>query len=312
MAARPTASPPPQNTSRRFQRIRESQRCRARRKPISDANLCSSFPRFAMACLIALTCREATPAARSPSLAIRLSDRRLRSACPRGDTSSPHCRDRLRPGAGRRGPNCSRVVLVRLDDLMRKLPVVTRSMPECRERRAHTIRRCVAAEGRFERCDVHAAHHGVAGGPREPRTAGSSRVAVPGRGRHSPAIPSAAMAVPRSGARAGSARGARHAKRPRQQGQGSAHGIRRRPESGEVLRLRAGAARRRRRHRRRRVRRAGRPVGLRQVDAAAHDRRARGDQPAARSRSAAGWSTTCRPRIATSPWCSRTTRSTRT
>ena len=33
---------------------------------------------------------------------------------------------------------------------------------------------------------------------------------------------------------------------------------------------------------------------------------------AARSRSAAGWSTTCRPRTATSPWCSRTTPSTRT
>ena len=32
----------------------------------------------------------------------------------------------------------------------------------------------------------------------------------------------------------------------------------------------------------------------------------------ATSRSAAGWSTTCRPRIATSRWSSRTTRSTRT
>ena len=29
-------------------------------------------------------------------------------------------------------------------------------------------------------------------------------------------------------------------------------------------------------------------------------------------RSATGWSTTCRPRTGTSPWCSRTTRSTRT
>ena len=37
----------------------------------------------------------------------------------------------------------------------------------------------------------------------------------------------------------------------------------------------------------RRVRRAGRPVGLRQVDAAAHDRRAGGRRPAARSASAA-------------------------
>jgi ABC-type nitrate/sulfonate/bicarbonate transport system ATPase subunit len=34
--------------------------------------------------------------------------------------------------------------------------------------------------------------------------------------------------------------------------------------------------------------------------------------PAATSRSVATWSTTCRPRTATSPWCSRTTRSTRT
>ncbi len=31
-----------------------------------------------------------------------------------------------------------------------------------------------------------------------------------------------------------------------------------------------------------------------------------------RSRSATAWSTTCRPRTATSPWCSRTTRSIRT
>ena len=42
---------------------------------------------------------------------------------------------------------------------------------------------------------------------------------------------------------------------------------------GEV----ADPARRRHRHRRRLVHRAGRPVGLRQVDAAAHDRRPRGD-----------------------------------
>ncbi len=32
----------------------------------------------------------------------------------------------------------------------------------------------------------------------------------------------------------------------------------------------------------------------------------------ARSPSAGAWSTPCRPRTATSPWCSRTTRSTRT
>ena len=34
--------------------------------------------------------------------------------------------------------------------------------------------------------------------------------------------------------------------------------------------------------------------------------------PAARSRSATGWSTSSSPRTATSPWCSRTTRSIRT
>ena len=42
------------------------------------------------------------------------------------------------------------------------------------------------------------------------------------------------------------------------------------------------------RHRRRRVRGPGRPVGLRQVDAAAHDRRAGEASPAARSASATG------------------------
>ena len=47
---------------------------------------------------------------------------------------------------------------------------------------------------------------------------------------------------------------------------------------------------------RRRVRRAGRAVGLRQVDAAAHARRARGDHRAARSPSTAGWSTRCAPK----------------
>ena len=45
----------------------------------------------------------------------------------------------------------------------------------------------------------------------------------------------------------------------------------------KTLRRRRGGARHRPRHRRQGVRRAGRPVGLRQVDDAAHDRRARGD-----------------------------------
>ena len=46
----------------------------------------------------------------------------------------------------------------------------------------------------------------------------------------------------------------------------------------QAFRIDAGDPRRRHRDRRRRVLRAGRAVGLRQVDAAAHDRRARGDQ----------------------------------
>ena len=62
----------------------------------------------------------------------------------------------------------------------------------------------------------------------------------------------------------------------------------------------------------RRVRRLRRAVRLRQVDAAAHDRRARGHLAAARSASAAGSSTTSSPPIAASPWCSSPTRSIRT
>ena len=54
------------------------------------------------------------------------------------------------------------------------------------------------------------------------------------------------------------------------------------------------------------------PIGLRQVDDAADDRRA-GDhlarRPAGRRRA---WSTTCPRATAASPWCSSPTRSTRT
>ena len=66
------------------------------------------------------------------------------------------------------------------------------------------------------------------------------------------------------------------------------------------------------RDQRRRVHGAGRPVGLRQVDAAADAGGARGRSPAARSRSTPASSTTSSPRTATSRWCSRATRCTRT
>ena len=66
------------------------------------------------------------------------------------------------------------------------------------------------------------------------------------------------------------------------------------------------------RHRRGRVLRPRRPVRLRQVDAAADDRRPRGRHGRRRSRSAASTSPRCRRRSATSRWSSRTTRSTRT
>ena len=66
------------------------------------------------------------------------------------------------------------------------------------------------------------------------------------------------------------------------------------------------------RDRRRRVHRDRRPLGLRQVDAAADGRRASRRSPPARSRSAAASSTASSPRTATSRWCSRTTRSIRT
>ncbi len=50
------------------------------------------------------------------------------------------------------------------------------------------------------------------------------------------------------------------------------------PASQEELRRNRGAARGEHRHRRRLVHRAGRSIGLRQVDVVAHDRRARADQ----------------------------------
>ena len=74
-----------------------------------------------------------------------------------------------------------------------------------------------------------------------------------------------------------------------------------------------GRPRHRPRSRRRRVRGAGRPVGLRQVDDAAHDRRAGGDHSGGSIR--IGGEVVERaasPSTATSPWCSRTTPSTRT
>jgi hypothetical protein len=54
------------------------------------------------------------------------------------------------------------------------------------------------------------------------------------------------------------------------------------------------------------------PFGLRQVHAAAHGGRAWKKSPAATSAIGGAWSTTWSPPSATSPWCSRTTRSTRT
>ena len=75
---------------------------------------------------------------------------------------------------------------------------------------------------------------------------------------------------------------------------------------------RPGRRRRRARDRRGRVRRARRPVRLRQVDAAADDRRPRGRHRRRRSRSATSTSPTSRRSSATSRWSSRTTRSTRT
>ena len=54
------------------------------------------------------------------------------------------------------------------------------------------------------------------------------------------------------------------------------------------------------------------PVGLREVDAAQHDRRPRGHQRGRRCGSATRSSTTSTPRTATWRWCSRATPSTRT
>ena len=82
--------------------------------------------------------------------------------------------------------------------------------------------------------------------------------------------------------------------------------------SDQGVRAGRGAARHRPRHRRRRVRRVRRAVGVRQVDAVAQHRRARGaDRGVDRDRRPAR-STTCRRRRAASRWCSSPTRSTRT
>ena len=62
---------------------------------------------------------------------------------------------------------------------------------------------------------------------------------------------------------------------------------------------------------RRRVRRAGRPVGLRQVHPAQRHRRPGERRARARSRSASATSPPSRPRTATSRWCSSPTRSIR-
>ena len=53
------------------------------------------------------------------------------------------------------------------------------------------------------------------------------------------------------------------------------------------------------------------PSGCGKIDGAADGRRARDDHRR-RDRIGGAWSTTCAPRTATSRWCSRTTRSTRT
>ena len=85
------------------------------------------------------------------------------------------------------------------------------------------------------------------------------------------------------------------------------------PQRGEELRRRD--ARRQRpesRHRQRRVPDAARAVGLGQDHDADDARRLRGADRAARSCSTASRSTTCRRTSATSAWCSRTTRCSRT
>ena len=80
----------------------------------------------------------------------------------------------------------------------------------------------------------------------------------------------------------------------------------------EVVRRRHRGRRRLAGDRRRRVPRPRRPLRLRQVDAAAHDRGPRGGDGRARSRSASATSPTWRRGAATSRWSSRPTRSTRT
>ncbi len=73
-----------------------------------------------------------------------------------------------------------------------------------------------------------------------------------------------------------------------------------------------GAAWHRPRHSRWAVRRPARALGLREIDPVADDRRPRSRSRRATSRSAASRSTACIRRTGTSPWCSRTTRSTPT
>ena len=80
----------------------------------------------------------------------------------------------------------------------------------------------------------------------------------------------------------------------------------------QVVRRSRGHQGRRPRCRRGRVRGVRRPVGLRQIHAAAHDRRTGGQSPRATSSSTARWSTTCRRPSAASPWCSSPMRSIRT
>ena len=84
------------------------------------------------------------------------------------------------------------------------------------------------------------------------------------------------------------------------------------PREQDVRTRQQGRGRRQPLHPRRRVPGAGGALGLRQVHRAAHGGRARGGHARARSGSATGSSTTWRRRTGTSPWCSRTTRSTRT
>ena len=95
-------------------------------------------------------------------------------------------------------------------------------------------------------------------------------------------------------------------------GGGTAHGDRDVRSRQQEVRRRPRRQRPEPRDRRRRVHGPGRTIGLRQDHQPADDRRARGDHRAAPCGSATASSTTSRPRIATSRWSSRATRSTRT